>query len=133
MRVLAVEDNKDDYMFMVMGLKKHNLENDVKLKHAESGEEALKILKKNKFSLIYLDINLPGIKGTDVLKNIKSDVNIHNTPVIMFTSSERRGDIEKSYENGANMYITKPMGYKEFIEIFGKSIEFWKKIPRILG
>jgi len=86
-----------------------------KLLQAKTGEEGLKILKKETVSCILLDIMLPGIDGLNVLKKIKEIDNCKNIPVIMTTAKGEEADIITGLELGADDYVVKPYSPKVLI------------------
>jgi len=84
--------------------------------------------------IILLDLNLPKKDGREVLKDIKSDENLKNIPVVILTTSSAEEDILKSYNLHANCYITKPVDLDKFITIVQYIEDFWLtivKLPRI--
>ncbi|GIL40392.1 response regulator [Roseiterribacter gracilis] len=64
--------------------------------------------------LLLLDLNLPDMSGIDVLRKVKSDPNHRATPVIVLTTTDDQTEIQKCYELGCNVYITKPVEYERF-------------------
>ncbi|MCW2315469.1 Response regulator receiver domain-containing protein [Rhodoblastus acidophilus] len=64
--------------------------------------------------LILLDLNLPDMTGIDILARIKSDEVVKRSPVIVLTTTDDRREIQKCYDIGANVYITKPVDYDSF-------------------
>ena len=66
--------------------------------------------------LILLDVNLPGLNGTQVLARLKGDTRTRHIPVIMLTSSDDPELIETCYALGCNIYLTKPIEYARFVE-----------------
>lgn len=64
--------------------------------------------------LILLDLNLPDMSGLDILKKIKENPNTHRIPVVILTTTDDQDEIDKCYELGANVYITKPVDYEGF-------------------
>jgi len=78
-------------------------------KEARDGFEALKIVKENRFDLILLDIQLPGLDGLEVLKEIKSLPEVCRTPVIALTAHAMQGDEDRFLKAGCNGYISKPI------------------------
>ncbi len=66
--------------------------------------------------LVLLDINMPGIDGIEVLRQIKSDPRTRGIPVLMLTSTENVREINRCYEYGCNCYITKSVDATAFIE-----------------
>ena len=102
------------------------------------GEEALKFLRKEGKHqgghtpyLIFLDINLPTIDGTEILSIIKNDQLLKMIPVIMLTTSDAEKDITKSYYNHANCYITKPVDMDKFMEVIHAIKQFWISIVQL--
>jgi CheY-like chemotaxis protein len=66
--------------------------------------------------VILLDINMPRIDGVEALRRIKANPAMHRTPVIMLTTTDDPREINRCYELGCNVYITKPVAYEGFID-----------------
>lgn len=66
--------------------------------------------------VVLLDINMPRIDGIEALRQIKSNPATHRTPVIMLTTTDDPREIDRCYELGCNVYITKPVEYDGFID-----------------
>ena len=66
--------------------------------------------------LILLDVNMPGIDGVEVLRQIKADPEKRKIPVIMLTTTDDPREVQKCYELGCNEYVTKPLDPNAFIE-----------------
>lgn len=66
--------------------------------------------------LILLDLNLPDMSGVDVLRRVKEDPALRRVPVIMLTTTDDRLEIQRCYDLGCNVYITKPVNYQDFAE-----------------
>lgn len=64
--------------------------------------------------LVLLDLNLPDMSGLDILVRLKSDDVLRRAPVIVLTTTDDRGEIQRCYELGCNVYITKPVDYESF-------------------
>jgi CheY-like chemotaxis protein len=80
--------------------------------------EGLKKIKKNKYALIILDINLPGeLNGNDVIKKVKNDPEFSSIPILVVTAYALKGDKEKYLAMGANCYLPKPVDKKEILKI----------------
>lgn len=86
--------------------------------------------------LILLDLNLPGIDGCQVLKEIKNDPFLRMIPVVILTTSNREEDILQTYLAGANSYIAKPEEYPRYCELVATLHHYWietaLKAPRHL-
>jgi CheY-like chemotaxis protein len=64
--------------------------------------------------LILLDLNLPDMSGTDILATIKSNTHLKRAPVVVLTTTDDQREIQRCYDLGANVYITKPVDYESF-------------------
>ncbi|MBF0236990.1 MAG: response regulator [SAR324 cluster bacterium] len=128
--LLLVEDNPDDVFLAQEALKEGKIKNNLHV--VNDGESALRFLRKeNPYQdavlpdLVLLDLNLPGIDGRQVLKQIREDPRFTELPVIVLTTSESADDIHRMYKLHVNSYIVKPVDFEQFIKVI-KSIEnFW--------
>ncbi|MEO5356962.1 MAG: response regulator [Nitrospirae bacterium YQR-1] len=134
--VLLIEDDPGDIDLMVEGLQGSKVL--VNLGVVGDGEQAMSYLRKEgKYckiatpDLILLDLNLPKKDGREVLKEIKTDDSLKHIPVIVITTSDAEQDIVKSYNLGANSYVTKPVGFEEFIKVVNTIEEFWFTIVKL--
>ncbi len=109
--ILIVEDDPDIQELISYTLGKEGYT----VVTAESGEQALELLGTTNPDLILLDIMLPGIDGTDVLRELKRDGKSANIPVIMATAKSEDSDIVTGLELGADDYIAKPFSPKVLI------------------
>jgi chemotaxis family two-component system response regulator Rcp1 len=75
--------------------------------------------------LILLDLNLPRKDGREVLAEIKSDPNLKNIPVVVFSSSSAPGDVTSVYALHANCYVTKPADLDELFQAIAWIERFW--------
>lgn len=64
--------------------------------------------------LLLLDLNLPDMTGVDILSRIKSNPHLKRMPVVVLTTTDDVGEIQRCYDLGANVYITKPVNYEDF-------------------
>lgn len=98
---------------------------------AASGEEALKIVQKERIDIVLLDLRMPGMKGVDVLKRLK---NLPGAPrVIILTSYETDEDIYRAVQAGAQGYLIKDTPQKEMIEAITAVQAGRRYIPRHIG
>lgn len=81
-----------------------------------SGKGKDMVLDKNKSYLLLLDINMPKMDGLEVLERIKNDDDFKSLPVIMLTTTDDPREVEKCYELGCNIYVTKPVDFLKFAE-----------------
>lgn len=108
-RVLIIDNSKDIHRLVSLCLKKEGIE----IVSAESGEQGLAMAVSQQPSLILLDLELPGIHGFSVLKDLKSNESTVDVPVIVFSWNNLVDDKVRSFDLGANDYITKPFEMTE--------------------
>ncbi len=78
---------------------------------SENGEDAIKKLTAGKYDCVLLDIDMPGMGGFETLKAIRANPLFKRLPVIMVTSREDVGSIDKAYKLGASSFATKPVNW----------------------
>lgn len=66
--------------------------------------------------LILLDLNLPDMGGVDILEKVKSNPHTKRAPVVVLTTTDDQREIQRCYDLGANVYITKPVDYDGFAQ-----------------
>ncbi|MCJ2027804.1 response regulator [Methylobacterium sp. J-067] len=64
--------------------------------------------------LILLDLNLPDMTGIDILEKVKANAHTRRSPVIVLTTTDDAREIQRCYDLGANVYVTKPVNYEGF-------------------
>ena len=102
--VALVEDNPDNRL-----LVRVILESLYEVTEYENGFAALEGLPKEKPDLVLLDVSLPEMDGTEVLRRIRADANLRDLPVIALTAHAMAGDREKYLAAGFEEYVTKPI------------------------
>ncbi len=138
--ILLVDDNIGDVVLTKEALKGAEFPNRVSV--VRDGCEALEFLcRTGKFAsasrpdLILLDINMPRKNGCEVLEEVRSDEELRLIPIVILTSSEAEDDIRRSYELGANCFVTKPADLDEMVRVVQAINHFWitiAKLPRQL-
>lgn len=128
--ILLIEDDPNDAELAVRELKKHNLINNII--HLKNGDDAINYffegnnIKDCDFpKIILLDLKLPKIPGSEVLRQLKSNVNTKNIPVIVMTSSKENRDLQECYSLGANSYIVKPVEFDSFAKVVKEVGLYW--------
>jgi len=106
-RVLIVDDLEDNRA--VLGRRLANRGFDVV--YAQSGEEALRRVRKQEFDAVLLDVMMPGLDGNETLSKIRQEFSAASLPVIMVTAKAHTGDMVESLTRGANDYLTKPVDF----------------------
>ncbi len=136
LEILLVEDHAPDAELTRRALKRARIANPIRI--IEDGAAALDFLfARGAFApprdaplpgLILLDLNLPGVSGLEVLRNIKMDKRLRNIPVIILTASSRDRDISACERLGVMSYIVKPVGFGNFSEIASQLPVDWALI-----
>jgi two-component system, chemotaxis family, response regulator Rcp1 len=128
--VLVVDDNPADVALFSEALvgSKHRSQ----LSSVGDGVEAMAFLNhREKYvnairpDLVILDLNLPKKDGLAVLAAMKAGPDLRRIPVVIFSTSELRKDIMRSYEMGANCYVRKPGNLTDFFSAVKAIEEFW--------
>jgi len=81
--------------------------------------------------LILLDLNMPRKDGREALKEIKSDPDLRQIPIVVLTTSKADEDIYRSYNLGVNSYITKPVSFEGLVEVMKALSMYWFKIVQL--
>ncbi len=103
-KIALVEDNPDNRL-----LVRAILEDLYEIVEYETGNDALAGLQQERPELVLLDISLPGMDGTEVLRHIRADEGLRSLPVIALTAHAMAGDREKFLSAGFDDYLTKPI------------------------
>jgi two-component system response regulator len=133
--ILLVEDNPNDVEITRRALEKGRVMNELIV--ARDGQEALDILfaaangEARRPGLILLDLNLPKVDGREVLAKVKADPKLKRIPVVVLTVSTREEDIVRTYDLGVNTFISKPVGFEEFIKVVMTIKEYWLLIATL--
>lgn len=131
--ILLVEDNPQDEMLILRSLKKANIGNRIDV--ARDGQQALDYLfgaggaacspGARLPAVILLDIGLPKLSGLEVLQRIRQDERTRLIPVVVLTSSDEDNDRLRSYQNGANSFVRKPLEFAAFAETVARLGVYW--------
>jgi two-component system response regulator len=134
--ILLVEDDPGDAELTVRSLQQERLASKILI--ARDGAEALDLIFcRGAFAarsperpprVILLDLKLPRVSGHDVLRAIKTDERTKTIPVVVLTSSNHERDLEECYKLGANSYIQKPVGLKQFQDTVRQFGLYWLMI-----
>lgn len=134
--ILLVEDNEGDILLTREALEEAKIH--LKLSVVRDGKEAIDFLsKRGKYTeavmpdMLLLDINLPKKNGLEVLQFIKTNEELKHIPIIMLTTSSSEKDINDSYSNFANCFITKPVEINEFLTVVATIENFWISIVKL--
>lgn len=122
--IMLVEDDDGHLLLIRENLRAAGIVNDMLEMH--DGQQALDYLlrrgqyqdpaKSPRPGLILLDIKMPKMDGFAVLEKLKADPQLRTIPVLMLTSTDDQGEVNRCYKLGANSYVVKPIRYEEFQE-----------------
>ena len=104
-QILIVDDNATNLKLLRVLLSKEGY----KIRTAESAEDAMAVLKESRPHLILMDIQLPGMDGLDLTRQLKADPDTRDIIVLAVTSYAMKTDQEKALAAGCNGYVTKPI------------------------
>ncbi len=128
--ILLVEDSPSDAELTVEALREGKMRNRLSL--VEDGVQAMAFLRRQgeyaqapRPDLILLDLNLPRKDGREVLEELKADESLKLIPVVVLTTSRAEQDVLRAYRSHANCYITKPVDFKQFLEVVRSIESFW--------
>ena len=119
--IVMIEDDEGHARLIEKNIRRAGISNDIH--HFLDGTSALDYLYNNPDgpahngpALILLDLNLPDMSGTDILAKIKSEPALKRTPVVVLTTTDDKVEIQRCYDLGCNVYITKPVNYESFAD-----------------
>ena len=129
--ILLVEDDEVDVMNVKRALKKNNITNPLYM--ASNGLEALALLRGTEKSpkiprerrLILLDLNMPKMNGIEFLRELRADLELKATPVIVLTTSNEDRDKVEAYKLNVAGYILKPVTLSKFVEAVATLNKYW--------
>lgn len=111
-KVLVVDDEPFICRSLSFVLRKQNYE----VFEARNGEEALLAIKAHRPDLVFLDVMMPKINGFEVTKQVKSDVELRSTKIILLTAKGQDSDRINGEQVGADDYMTKPFSPTRILE-----------------
>ena len=103
-KVAVVDDNADNRLII-----RTILEDQYEIVEFSSGIEAIEGFRKSRPDVVILDISLPEMDGTEILRRIREDAALHDLPVVALTAHAMVGDREKYLAAGFNDYVAKPI------------------------
>ena len=119
--IVMIEDDEGHARLIEKNIRRAGISNDIR--HFTDGTTALDYLfnapdgpSQNGPCMVLLDLNLPDMSGTQILEKIKQDHRLHRTPVVVLTTTDDKIEIQRCYDLGCNVYITKPVNYESFAD-----------------
>jgi CheY-like chemotaxis protein len=136
--ILMADDDADDRMLAQDAMTESRLGNAFRC--VEDGQELMDYLNRaGKYAtieaprpgLILLDLNMPRKDGRQALEEIKSNPELRRIPVVILTTSKTEEDVLRSYDLGANSFITKPVTFDRLVEIVRTLGNYWFEIVEL--
>ena len=130
--ILLVEDSLADAEMAMDALREAHLANPVV--HVEDGVECLDYLHargawagraSGNPAVVLLDIKMPRMNGLDVLTRMRADEGLRRIPVVILSSSREESDLARSWDQGANAYVIKPVDVDQFFDAVRTLGQFW--------
>ena len=123
--IFVIDDDADDRKIISDAFKEDNPQVDYAF--FENADSFLKSLNSSSQlpDLILLDLNMPGMLGMQVLKELKSSPTFSVIPIIILTTSVREKDKQNAYEIGVNCFLQKPQSYSGFLLLAKAILLLW--------
>ena len=130
--ILMADDDADDRLLCQQALEESRVLND--LYFVEDGEQLMDYLnRRGKYAsvdaprpgLILLDLNMPRKDGREALREIKANPELRRIPIVVMTTSQAEEDIFRSYDLGANSFVTKPVTFDRLVDLMKALGHFW--------
>lgn len=134
--LILIADDDDSYVDLVRKASESAIGSEVKFKHVTDGQHMIDYLESSKKhdkdyprpQIILLDLNMPKMNGFQALERLKTDPQLNEIPVVVFTSSSTQADISNIYALGGNSYVTKPGGFHELKQVIHGIVSYWGRI-----
>jgi two-component system response regulator len=131
--IVIADDDEDDRVLARDALRQSAVA--AVLRFVEDGGELLEYLRRERRyappadapapSLVLLDLNMPRMNGIEALREIRGDPGLRHIPVVVMTTSGLPEDVQRSYELGANSFITKPVTFSGLVEVMRSLGGYW--------
>ncbi len=131
--LLMADDDEEDRLLARDALRESRVLNEIRF--VEDGEQLMDYLHRRgpyvspesapTPGLILLDLNMPRKDGREALAEIKTDPQLRRIPVVILTTSKREEDIARSYMDGANSFIVKPVTFEGLVEVMRTVGHYW--------
>ena len=136
--ILLADDDEDDRFLIVEAFRQQFPGS--RLTMVEDGAELLEFMERREAylhtppdmpDLILLDLNMPRIDGRDVLRQLKQNSLWQHIPVVVLTTSDAAPDVQRSYFDGANSFITKPANFQGLLDTAHVLGQYWFNVVTI--
>jgi DNA-binding response OmpR family regulator len=117
--ILIVDDDPNILMSLEFLMQKEGYS----VRVARNGKEALDIVNTEQPDLVLLDIMMPDVDGYAICKHIRSTARLRSSKVVFLSAKTKESDIQKGYDAGAALYVTKPFSTRELMKEIRKLLE----------
>lgn len=130
-RVFLIEDD-GSYRWVIRRLLENAFGDDVSVEEFSTGEAGLERAASDPApDLVLLDLNLPGVDGFEVLRQLRAGERTRKVPVIIVTSSQEEADVQRAYESGANSFISKSDSPERTLQRLRLLPVYWLELNRL--
>ncbi len=119
--IVMIEDDEGHARLIEKNIRRAGIHNEIR--HFLDGTSALEFLMDDPAGpahgapvMVLLDLNLPDMSVSSILDKIKGHEKLHRTPVVILTTTDDKIEIQRCYDLGCNVYITKPVNYESFAD-----------------
>jgi CheY-like chemotaxis protein len=138
--ILMADDDEEDRELARDALQDARLANDMRF--VVDGQDLMDYLRREGGyadpsvdapwpGIILLDLNMPKKDGREALAEIKADPGLHNIPIVVLTTSKDEEDVLRTYDLGANSFITKPVTFAGLVEVMRTWTRYWFEIVEL--
>ncbi len=138
--IVMIEDDEGHARLIERNIRRSGINNEIV--PFGSGQPALDYfiggpgkrgLERGKGYLVLLDLNLPDMSGVDILRHLKETRETERIPVVVLTTTDDKNEIQRCYDLGCNVYITKPVNYENFADAIRQLGLFFTvvKVPEV--
>ncbi len=124
-QIVFIEDKSEDILLIEEGFRQLDINPNTKF--FQKGRDALEFLATTPETpkLIVLDLNLPELDGREVLVQLRKMKKLMSVPIVVFSTSNSKSDIEFCYAKCANSYIVKPVGFSGLLDVLSLLFNYW--------
>ncbi len=137
--ILIADDDADDRLMTKDAFDENRVANEIRF--VVDGEDLMDYLHcRGKYGapgsaprpgIILLDLNMPKMDGREALAEIKSDPDLRQIPIVVFTTSQAEEDIFRTYDLGVNSFITKPISFAALATVLTSVAKYWFEIVEL--
>lgn len=132
MKILLVEDSLADIELTLEALSGAKVANEVAVvRDGAAALERLRAATDGRPDLVILDLNLPRMSGHEVLAAMRADDDLRRIPVAVLTTSSAEADVARTYDLGANCFLSKPVDVDQFVHVVQSIDDFWLGLVRL--